>query len=159
MKEELLEGFGVTWGLMLPQFDRDVFDISPDKIAKVDNLHIPDLPMLQFPQNLTQNKKIQLSCYLSCNLQILRAIPLWCGLWRPLILKTISKFALMWVSVDVRKKQMILKVCLCAVSPEENHWCHLPLIFYLTIIVFLPTEFFWQLNLICSSYSPTWPKP
>ena len=42
---------------MLPQFDRDVFDISPDKIAKVDNLHIPDLPMLHFPQNLTQNKK------------------------------------------------------------------------------------------------------
>ena len=42
---------------MLPQFDRDVFDTSPDKIAKVDNLHIPDLPMLHFPQNLTQNKK------------------------------------------------------------------------------------------------------
>ena len=60
---------------MLPQFDRDVFDISPDKIAKVDNLHIPDLPMLHFPQNLTQNKKIQLSCYLSCNPKILRAIP------------------------------------------------------------------------------------
>ena len=55
--EELLEGFAVTWGLMLPQFDRDVFDTSPDKIAKVDNLHIPDLPMLHFPQNLTQNKK------------------------------------------------------------------------------------------------------
>ena len=55
--EQLLEGFAVTWGLMLPQFDRDVFDISPDKIAKVDNLHIPDLPMLHFPQNLTQNKK------------------------------------------------------------------------------------------------------
>ena len=44
-----------------------------DKIAKVDNLHVPDLPMLQFPQNLTQNKK---SCYLSCNQKILRAIPL-----------------------------------------------------------------------------------
>ena len=42
---------------MLPQFYRDVFDTSRDKIAKVDNLHIPDLPMLQFPQNLTQNKK------------------------------------------------------------------------------------------------------
>jgi len=42
---------------MLPQFDRDVFDISPDKTAKVDNLHIPDLPMLHFPQNLIQNKK------------------------------------------------------------------------------------------------------
>jgi len=42
---------------MLPQFDRDVFDTSPDKIAKVDYLHIPDLPMLHFPQNLTQNKK------------------------------------------------------------------------------------------------------
>ena len=55
--EQLLEGFAVTWGLMLPQFDRDVFDISPDKIAKVDNLHIPDLPMLHFPQNLTQSKK------------------------------------------------------------------------------------------------------
>ena len=55
--EELLEGFAVTWGLMLPQFDRDVFDTSPGKIAKVDNLHIPDLPMLHFPQNLTQNKK------------------------------------------------------------------------------------------------------
>ena len=25
---------------MLPQFDRDVFDISPDKIAEVDHLHI-----------------------------------------------------------------------------------------------------------------------
>ena len=34
-----------------------MFDISPNKIAKVDNLHIPDLPMLHFPQNLTQNKK------------------------------------------------------------------------------------------------------
>jgi len=55
--EQLLEGFAVTWGLMLPQFDRDVFDTSPDKVAKVDNLHIPDLPMLHFPQNLTHNKK------------------------------------------------------------------------------------------------------
>jgi len=42
---------------MLPQFDRDVFDTSPEKIAKVDNLHIPDFPMLHFPQNLIQNKK------------------------------------------------------------------------------------------------------
>ena len=42
---------------MLPQFDRGVFDTSPSKIAKVDNLHIPDLPMLLFPQNLTQSKK------------------------------------------------------------------------------------------------------
>jgi len=45
---------------MLPQFDRDVFDISPDKIAKVDHLHTPDLTMLHFPQNLKQNKKY---CY------------------------------------------------------------------------------------------------
>ena len=42
---------------MLPQFDRDVFDTSPDKIAKVYNLHIPDLPMLHFPKILTQNKR------------------------------------------------------------------------------------------------------
>ena len=55
--EELLEGFGVTCGLMLPQIDSDVFDTSPDKIAKVDNLHIPDLSMLLFPKNLKQNKK------------------------------------------------------------------------------------------------------
>ena len=55
--EELLEGFVVTWYLMLPQFYSDVLDTFWDKIAKVDNLHIPDLPMLHFPQNLTQNKK------------------------------------------------------------------------------------------------------
>ena len=30
---------------MLPQFDRDVFDTSPDKIAEVDSLHIPDLSL------------------------------------------------------------------------------------------------------------------
>ena len=42
---------------MLPQFYRDVFDTSRGKIAKIDNLHIPDLPMLHFAQNLTQNKK------------------------------------------------------------------------------------------------------
>ena len=74
LMEELLEGFAVTWGLMLPQFDRDVFDTSPDKIAKVDNLHIPDLPMLHYPQNLTQNKKYSYHVYLSCNPKILRAI-------------------------------------------------------------------------------------
>ena len=35
-------------------------------MAKVDNLHIPDLPMLHFPQKFDTEQKIQLSCYLSC---------------------------------------------------------------------------------------------
>jgi len=53
--EELLEGFAVTWGLMLPQFDRDVFDTSPEKIAKVDNLHIHWKKDRQSPGILTDN--------------------------------------------------------------------------------------------------------
>ena len=42
---------------MSPQFSCDVFDISPDKLAKIDNLYIPDLPILPFAQKVTQNKK------------------------------------------------------------------------------------------------------
>ena len=42
---------------MLLQFSCDVFDISPDKQDKIDNLYIPDLLMLLFTQKVTQNKK------------------------------------------------------------------------------------------------------
>ena len=42
---------------MSPQFSCDVFDISPGKQAKFDDLYIPDLPMLHFAQKVTQNKK------------------------------------------------------------------------------------------------------
>ena len=36
-KEEMLEGFQVTWCIMPPQFSRDVFDLSPGKWPKMDS--------------------------------------------------------------------------------------------------------------------------
>ena len=41
---------------MSPQFSCDVFDVSPGKQAEIDNVYIPDLPMLLFTQKVTQNK-------------------------------------------------------------------------------------------------------
>jgi len=45
---------------MLPQLSWgcDMFDISPGKPAKIDNLYILDLPMLHFAQQGTHTKNI-----------------------------------------------------------------------------------------------------
>ena len=48
--------------IMSAQFSWDVFDTSPGKPAKIDNLHSPDLTMLQFAKNDTK-QKIQLKCH------------------------------------------------------------------------------------------------